>query len=141
WRGAGRGPAGPGSARSPARATSSTSSSRRSWPISCSTSSRDMTPDPAWLRHNAVTLALHPLGDHSGSRPLLLLHGLGEASPTAVPDFAATWPGSVHALDFTGHGRSTVPPGGGCTAERSMGDGGTGLSALGPATVVGRGRG
>jgi pimeloyl-ACP methyl ester carboxylesterase len=98
-------------------------------------------PEPAWLRHNAVTLALHPLSDHSGSRPLLLLHGLGEASPMALPDFAATWPGPVHALDFTGHGRSTVPLGGGYTAEQLMGDADTALAALGPSTVVGRGLG
>ena len=50
-------------------------------------------------------------------RPLLLLHGLGERSPTAVPDHLAAWPGPVWALDFTGHGASSVPRGGGYTAE------------------------
>ena len=38
-----------------------------------------------YLAHNQVQLALHQLQDGSG-RPLLLLHGLGEASPTTVPD-------------------------------------------------------
>ena len=39
------------------------------------------------LVHNRVQLALHHLRPASaaGGRPLLLLHGLGEASPTSVP--------------------------------------------------------
>jgi len=60
------------------------------------------------LVHNRVHLALHHLRPASpaGGRPLLLLHGLGEASPDDVPAWAAAWPGPVHALDFTGHGAS-----------------------------------
>src|SRR4051794_36340728 len=36
------------------------------------------------LRHNKVDLALHRLTDGDGT-PLLLLHGLGEASPRGLP--------------------------------------------------------
>ena len=43
-----------------------------------------------------------------GARPLLLLHGLGDRSPVAVPDDVAAWPGPIAALDFTGHGDSTT---------------------------------
>jgi pimeloyl-ACP methyl ester carboxylesterase len=92
------------------------------------------------LRHNKVDLALHRLGDGDG-HALLLLHGLGEASPAAVPGWAAKWPGPVTALDFTGHGLSTVPHGGGYTAEILLADADTALAELGKATVVGRGLG
>jgi pimeloyl-ACP methyl ester carboxylesterase len=51
------------------------------------------------------------------------------------------WPGPVFALDFTGHGASTVPGGGGYTAEVLMGDADAALQMLGSATVVGRGLG
>ncbi len=95
--------------------------------------------DPVMLRHNRVDLALHEL--RGGERPLLLLHGLGEQSPTAVPAWADAWPGAVWALDFTGHGASTVPNGGGYTAEVLMGDADAALEHLGPTTVLGRGLG
>ena len=97
------------------------------------------------LVHNRVRLALHelrgPLTDGTPGRPLLLLHGLGEASPSGVPFWAAGWPGPVVALDFTGHGSSTVPAGGGYSAETLMADADLVLEALGPCTVVGRGLG
>ena len=92
------------------------------------------------LRHVRVDLALHQLSDAAG-RPLLLLHGLGEHSPGAVPEWAAVWPGPVHALDFTGHGDSSIPAGGGYTAEVLMGDADAALAHLGAATVLGRGLG
>jgi pimeloyl-ACP methyl ester carboxylesterase len=92
------------------------------------------------LVHNRVELALHVLRDGSG-RPLLLLHGLGEESPSAVPDYADDWPGPVAALDFTGHGASTMPTGGGYTAEILLADADTALRHLGEATIVGRGLG
>ena len=95
----------------------------------------------AFLVHNKIRLALHELKTGDGSRPLLLLHGLGEASPPTLPTFAAAWPGAVHALDFTGHGASTVPRGGGYTAELLLADADAALAALGPVTVVGRGVG
>ena len=75
-------------------------------------------------------------------RPLLLLHGLGERSPAARAGRARE-PGRArcYALDFTGHGESTVPRGGGYTAEMLMGDADAALAHLGEATVVGRGLG
>jgi pimeloyl-ACP methyl ester carboxylesterase len=92
------------------------------------------------LRHNHIDLALHELRAAPGPT-LLLLHGLGEESPAAVPAWAASWPGAVWALDFTGHGRSTIPRGGGYTAEVLMGDVDAALEHLGPSTVLGRGLG
>lgn len=95
------------------------------------------------LTHNRVQLALHRLRDGEG-RPLLLLHGLGECSPTdlsGVPAAVATWPGPIAALDFTGHGRSSIPPGGGYSAEILLADADAALAELGPLTVLGRGLG
>ena len=73
------------------------------------------------LVHNRVSLALHHLRDGDG-RPLLVLHGLGERSPATVPAWAAAWDGPVAALDFTGHGESTIPRGGGYTSEILLAD-------------------
>jgi pimeloyl-ACP methyl ester carboxylesterase len=92
------------------------------------------------LRHNKIDLALHCLRSGSG-RPLLHLHGLGEASPAAVPPELAAWPGPVWALDFTGHGGSTIPVGGGYFCEVLMGDVDAALAHLGTVTVYGRGIG
>ena len=93
-----------------------------------------------WLAHVKVRLALHELRDGEG-RPLLLLHGLGEHTPSAVPQAAASWPGPVLGLDLTGHGRSSRAPGGGYTAEILMADVDAALAHLGPATLLGRGLG
>ena len=57
------------------------------------------------------------------------------------PTTSTRWPGPVWALDFTGHGASTVPRGGGYTAEVLMADADAALAHLGPATVLGRGLG
>jgi pimeloyl-ACP methyl ester carboxylesterase len=92
------------------------------------------------LVHNRVELALHTLRSGTG-RPLLLLHGLGERSPSDVPAAVAAWSGPIHALDFTGHGDSTMPIGGGYTAEILMADADAAIRHLGEATVVGRGLG
>lgn len=92
------------------------------------------------LVHNRIELALHELRSGTG-RHLLLLHGLGERSPDRVPAWAAAWPGPVAALDFTGHGESTIPRGGGYTTEILLGDADAALAHLGTATVVGRGLG
>jgi pimeloyl-ACP methyl ester carboxylesterase len=95
------------------------------------------------LTHNKVQLALHELRAPPAptARPLLLLHGLGERSIGAVPAWAASWPGAVHALDFTGHGSSTVPRGGGYSAELLLADADTAVAELGEVTIVGRGIG
>lgn len=93
------------------------------------------------LRHNRVDLALHHLRPDGDGHPLLALHGLGERSPDRVPDHFAAWPGPVHALDLTGHGRSSPAPGGGYTVEVLMADVDHALAHLGPATLVGRGLG
>jgi pimeloyl-ACP methyl ester carboxylesterase len=92
------------------------------------------------LVHNRVTLALHQVRPGDG-RPLLLLHGLGESAPDDVPPWLHAWTGPIAALDFTGHGRSTVPVGGGYTAELLLADADIALGALGQATVLGRGLG
>ncbi|MEO7397657.1 MAG: alpha/beta fold hydrolase [Ilumatobacteraceae bacterium] len=92
------------------------------------------------LLHGKVSLALHRLQDGNG-RPLLLLHGLGEESPRRPPPSCAAWPGPIIALDFTGHGRSSIPRGGGYTAESLLGDADVALAELGCVTVVGRGLG
>ena len=97
------------------------------------------------LRHNKIDLALHrlrgPASPGADGRPLLHLHGLGERSPSAVPPYLAAWLGPVWALDFTGHGASTVPRGGGYFGELLMADVDAALAHLGPATVYGRGLG
>src|SRR5437667_11101101 len=92
------------------------------------------------IRHANVELALHTLRDGSG-RPLLLLHGLGERSPHQAPDSTAAWSGPVLALDFTGHGDSSVPSGGGYSAELLMADVDVTLAEIGEATLLGRGLG
>jgi len=92
------------------------------------------------LRHGKVTLALHELRAGEG-RALLLLHGLGERSPAALPERVRPWPGPVFALDFTGHGASTVPRSGGYSAEVLMADADAVLGRLGRATLLGRGLG
>ena len=99
------------------------------------------------LQHHHASLALHRLADGDGSgsdaggRPLLLLHGLGERTPSEVPTVAVAWPGPVYGLDFTGHGASTIPTGGGYSAEILLADADAAIRHLGPCTVLGRGLG
>jgi pimeloyl-ACP methyl ester carboxylesterase len=93
-----------------------------------------------FVRHNRVDLALHEIRTAEGPT-LLVLHGLGEASPRSVPAWLEPWSGCVVALDFTGHGDSTLPIGGGYSAELLMADADAALRELGPATVLGRGLG
>lgn len=96
------------------------------------------------LRHNRVTLALHEVASGAAAgtaRPLMLLHGLGECTPGTLPGHLY-WPGRVLGLDFTGHGASTVPTGGGYTSEILVGDVDAALCHLGePVTILGRGLG
>jgi pimeloyl-ACP methyl ester carboxylesterase len=97
------------------------------------------------LQHNRIRLALHELrpkrGDVASGIPLLLLHGLGERAPQHAPVELASWPGPVYGLDFTGHGESTVPRGGGYTCEIMLADVDVALRHLGPCTLMGRGLG
>ena len=93
-----------------------------------------------FLKHNVIKLAFHTLRSADGPA-LLLLHGLGARSPRTVPADVSAWPGPIYAVDFTGHGESTVPGGGGYTAELLMGDADAALSMLGEATILGRGLG
>jgi pimeloyl-ACP methyl ester carboxylesterase len=93
------------------------------------------------IQHARVKLALHVLRTVEGGPMLLLLHGLGRSAERAIPSDAAAWPGSVCSLDFTGHGESGIPPGGGYTCEILMGDADAALGEIGPATIVGRGLG
>jgi pimeloyl-ACP methyl ester carboxylesterase len=92
------------------------------------------------LRHGKIELALHELRGGDG-RSLLLLHGLGERAPESPPDELAAWPGPIFALDFTGHGASTIPTGGGYHPEMLMGDADVALAEIGEATLAGRGLG
>lgn len=92
------------------------------------------------LRHNKVRLALHELRGGDG-RPLLLLHGLAERTPDAVPAHLAGWTGSVWGLDLSGHGASDVAVGAGYSCEVLMGDVDMAIAHLGPVTVYGRGLG
>lgn len=96
--------------------------------------------EPTMLRHNQVDLAVWQLRPGTG-RPLLLLHGLGEATTTRPAHDLAAWPGPIHGLDFTGHGRSSIPRGGGYYCEILMGDVDAAIAELGPVTVLGRGLG
>lgn len=86
-----------------------------------------MSAQIVMLRHNKIDLALHllrpePLDPADPSRPLLMLHGLGDRSPTVVPTWVAAWPGAIVALDFTGHGASSSPASGGYSPETLMAD-------------------
>jgi pimeloyl-ACP methyl ester carboxylesterase len=99
-----------------------------------------MTRSSVVLRHGQIRLALHQVRNGDGL-PLLLLHGLGEHTPDELPGYIAQWPGPIWGLDFTGHGGSTVPTGGGYTAEILLADADAALAHLGQATVFGRGLG
>jgi pimeloyl-ACP methyl ester carboxylesterase len=92
------------------------------------------------LHRGRARLALHDVRDGTG-RPLLLLHGLGERTPDSAPRYLDGWNGPIVGLDFTGHGRSTIPPGGGYTSEVLLADADAALRAVGQATVLGRGLG
>ena len=93
-----------------------------------------------WLRHGRVQLALHELRQAPGPR-LLLLHELGGATARVEPSELAPWTGAIYGLDFTGHGQSSIPAGGGYTAEALVADADVALARLGEATLLGSGLG
>ncbi len=93
-----------------------------------------------FLDHVRSQLALHQLRNGKGN-PLLILHGLGERSPSSVPGIVRGLNGPIFALDFTGHGASTVPVGGGYTCEALMSDADAVLAEIGPLTLLGYGLG
>lgn len=98
--------------------------------------------DTTMLRHNQIDIALHQLRPARGhDRALLLLHALGESTGTDIPPPWDQWEGPVWGLDFTGHGDSTVPKGGGYTPEILASDVDIALAHIGRATIVGRGLG
>ena len=98
------------------------------------------TPRPSCSSHNKVRLALHQLRNGDGRRPAAAARP-GRATPHDVPAEVADWPGPVWGLDFTGHGESTIPKGGGYTCELLMADVDVALHHLGEATLYGRGLG
>jgi pimeloyl-ACP methyl ester carboxylesterase len=93
-----------------------------------------------FVRNGRADLAVHHLRGGTG-RPLLLLHGLAERTPDTAPATVDHWVGPVYGLDFIGHGSSTIPAGGGYTAEVLMADVDAALGELGPCTILGRGLG
>ena len=58
-----------------------------------------------------------------------------------VPTDVEGWVGSIWGLDFTGHGESTMPVGGGYSAEVLLGDVDAAINHLGTVTLIGRGLG
>lgn len=99
--------------------------------------------NPRLLNHGRAVLALHERrgATTTASRPLLVLHALGENGAWALPIGTEEWPGAVFALDFIGHGQSSQPQGGGYTPELLMADADAALAEIGPATVIGSGLG
>lgn len=63
-------------------------------------------------------------------------------SPATLHSELAPWPGAVYALDFTGHGESTVPKAGGYTPETLIADVDAAIECVGSSlTLIGRGLG
>jgi pimeloyl-ACP methyl ester carboxylesterase len=95
------------------------------------------------LTHGRIEFDLYVLRDAPGL-PLLLLHELGgAASQWNLEDFEA-WPGSIHALDFPGHGASDRLVGGGYAPEYYVADADIALHAIdaeGRVALVGAGIG
>ncbi len=96
-----------------------------------------------FLQHGRVSLALHQMRIGADGQPsLLLLHGLGSRTPEHVPaQIDAAWTGPIYGLDFTGHGLSGIPTGGGYSAELLMADADSALRSIGPAFLLGAGVG
>jgi pimeloyl-ACP methyl ester carboxylesterase len=91
------------------------------------------------LRHGRVEIELHARRQGPGPA-LLLLHALGGSAADWGPE-VDVWPGPVHALDFSGHGRSGWVRGGSYAPELLAGDADAALAALGGACLCGAGVG
>jgi pimeloyl-ACP methyl ester carboxylesterase len=92
------------------------------------------------LARGRVSLWLEPLRAGAGPN-LLLLHALGGSAADFGAAAELDWPGSIHALDFSGHGRSGRLVGGAYTPEQLTADADAALSQLGAAHVLGVGIG
>jgi pimeloyl-ACP methyl ester carboxylesterase len=89
------------------------------------------------LQNGRVHLRLHSLRLEPG-KTLLLLHQLG-GSARDWNAAAIDWPGSIYALDLSGHGHSGRLFGGAYCPEVWAADADAALSKLGDAVVVGAG--
>jgi pimeloyl-ACP methyl ester carboxylesterase len=91
------------------------------------------------IRHGRIALELHVLAQRQDPA-LLLLHGLGGCSRDWHP-LADAWPGSLYALDFSGHGDSQWVAGRAYDPELLLGDADAALAAIGPTALAGVGLG
>lgn len=91
------------------------------------------------IRHGRVWLDLHELARREGP-PLLLLHALFGSSQDWT-DAPNAWPGSVYALDFSGHGQSDWVVGAAYSPELLLGDADAALAQVGRAALAGAGLG
>lgn len=91
------------------------------------------------LSHARTEIELHRLSSEAGPT-LLLLHQLFGSS-AEWSGVAEAWPGTVYALDFSGHGRSQWFEGGAYSAEHFAANADIALQEIGPAVVAGAGLG
>ena len=91
------------------------------------------------LRHGRTRIALHVRKRAPGPN-LLLLHAL-RSSNEEWTQSVDVWPGSIFALDFSGHGESQWRQGGVYSPELLLGDADAALRELGDARIVGAGVG
>jgi pimeloyl-ACP methyl ester carboxylesterase len=92
------------------------------------------------LVQGRVSLWLEPLRAGNGPK-LLLLHALGACGEDWPRESFASWPGPVHALDFSGHGRSGRVRGAAYYPELLVADADAALAAIGGGYVLGTGLG
>jgi pimeloyl-ACP methyl ester carboxylesterase len=92
------------------------------------------------LQRGRVSLWLEPLHEGTGTT-LLLLHELGGSSADFGDGSDLEWSGPIHALDFSGHGRSGRMLGGSYSPEQLAADADAAVVQLGGACVLGAGLG